>query len=510
VTSLGASRRVRLSAARWWRLPEIPRPRAELPALVLAVLASALTGALAAVTGGWKVPGALLALVGLASLGVLRPRFFLGMFVLLRPLVALVSSKQLIPGLASANANGLTGLLLLVVLLAMALTARSMFTPRATPAFAALLTASAIATAWAIVGLHGKAGGDPISELVRLMSLAAMYLLAANLFDTVARSRLLLKLFALSGVAPATIGVVEWASGSASYRAQLGVSRIGSTLGGGSNTLAAYLAATALIMIAGRTGLPRWLRWSTSALMVAALVGTYSREGWLIFMLGLIALGWRRQRMLVLGVLAVTGVLVFAVPSIHDRLLPAKTRVVSGHSETALTSFNWRLHDWSELWGKVTQSPLVGYGLGTELYVNPYLNAYEDYKVGWNSHNSGLTILIEGGVALLLFWIVLFTSMLRVLREMARCAWELAHAASLTSALWIAVIVAGLATEDTLDETTLVFIMLALTGSLEAARRSRRAERAELAERLRRPPETAQVRPVAGRPHAASRPGALT
>jgi hypothetical protein len=83
-----------------------------------------------------------------------------------------------------------------------------------------------------------------------------------------------------------------------------------------------------------------------------------------------------------------------------------------------------------------------------------------------------LQILIEGGVVLLIPWLALIGLLLRELRRLAKASWELAQFATVLLAIWITVLVAGLLTEDTLGTTAVMFIVLALTGSLQGAGRS--------------------------------------
>jgi O-antigen ligase len=445
--------------------------------LSLAVACSLAVGLALALTGGWKAPAALVALIFLTALGLLRPRLFLGLFLLLRPITALISTKQLVPGVASANADGLTAILLLVVLFGLLVQSKLNFRPRAAGAMGLMLGFSAVAAVYAYARVGSRVGGDPISEFVRLATLLAMYLLAANLFDTPRRTTLVLRLLSLSAIFPATFGVIQWATGAAPYRAELGISRISSTLGGGSNTLAAYLAACGLILISGRAKLPRWLTWGSLLLVLTALVGTYSREGWLIFLLGTLIIGWRRQRVASVAVIIAAVALTLVVPSVRNRVLPSSTSTINGSAAaSANSSFEWRLNDWNAILGKYVQSPLVGFGLGTETYVNPYIDPYIAGHRGWNSHNSLLTILIEGGVILLIPWLLVFGTMMRTCRRLARTLWELRDEAALALALWMAIIVASLVAEDALDETTLVFVVLAITGSIEGARRTRLRE----------------------------------
>jgi O-antigen ligase len=440
--------------------------------LGLATAASSMLGVGIAATGGWKVPAALLAGGALLMLGCVNPMLFLAVFVLGRPLVAAISGQQLVSGVSSANANGLTALLLIAVVVIM-LGTRTVHPPRGTGAFAWILLVSAMAAAFAFGTLGGRVKADPITEMVRLTSMLSIYVLAANTFATVKRTRLLFRLIALSAVVPAIFGVVQWIQGPP-FIPELGMARITSTLGGGPTTFAQYLAPCAVLLIyKDLTGLPRWIRFPSLALVLTALLGTYSREGWLMFLLGIVLLGWRHRRGVVLAVTAGVAVLIIAVPAVHDRVLPSTIKDPRATPAAgAYASLAWRLRNWGHLIDKYKESPVIGFGLGSEPYVNPYLDPYLPAGQGFPSHNSLLQILIQGGVVLLSPWLILFVVVLRSLVRMARAAWELRQFAATVLVLWVTVIVAGLITSDTLSTTTLMFIVLALTGSLQGAFRT--------------------------------------
>jgi O-antigen ligase len=460
------------------------------PALLqlgLAAAASVAVGLALGLTGGWKVPAALLAVTGLLMLGTVRPAAFLGLFVVLRPMVALISDKQLVHGVASANANGLTGVLLIAVLLVL-LATRRLYAPRGTTSFSCILLVSGVAAIYAYATLGGKVGNDPLSEFVRLISMLAIYVLAANLFGSARRAPVMFTLVALSALAPAIFGLVEWISG-APLREHLGLARISSTLGGNSNTMGAYLGTCAVILTAAPLRLPRWVRLPILTVVLITLVGTYSREGWLIFLLGMVVVGWRRKALF--GLVAVGAVAVaLAVPTVGDRVFPSASQPTRGHQAAgALTSLNWRLQNWNALIGKYAQSPIIGYGLGSVVHVNPYINQY-DPSEGWNSHNSLLEILVDGGVVLLIPWLILLATFLRGCARMARTAWELSSLARVALGLWVGVIAAALVAEDLLGTTTVMFVLLVITGTLDGAWR-------EAAARARgaraRPPAVGQL-----------------
>src|SRR5207253_1366001 len=161
--------------------------------------------------------------------------------------------------------------------------------------------------------------------------------LAANLFATVSRARLMFQLIALSAIVPAVVGLIQWIQGPP-YIAELGLRRISSTLGGGPNTIAAYLAPCALVLVAFPNLLPRWLRLPALAVILATLVGTYSREGWLIFLLGVVIIGWRSRRGAAIAALLGAAAITFTVPAVHNRVFPHKVAKNFGTSAPNATA----------------------------------------------------------------------------------------------------------------------------------------------------------------------------
>jgi O-antigen ligase len=446
--------------------------------LTLVGVASLGAGLTVASTGDIKVPLGLLALATLGVLGFVRPALFLALFLASRPLLDAFSDKQFVHGLASANPAGVLAVLMVSMTLVALTTSQSLFVPRGVSALALVIVLSAFGAVWAMVSLGGQIGTEPISELVRLTALLAVYLLAANLFGTLRRTRVLATTLALSGVPPAVIGLHQWLHG---VRPVPGftVGRIDSTFVG-PNPFGAYLATSALLLIAGTPGLPRRVRLPSLAVVLAALVGTYSREGWVMFLFGILLLGWRRHRLQVLTVAATVTLLVFTVPAVHERVLPSNSRTVlpSGVTQKAtFESFSWRLGNWAKLLGKYRESPIVGFGLRSTRYVNPRREGIIGAPgAGFEAHNLVVRALVEGGIVLLVAYVILFVVLVREARRMARARWPLQQLASVVLVLWVLVIVVGLSTDDPLSNTTMMFALLALAGSLEGARHAWRPQ----------------------------------
>jgi len=278
-------------------------------------------------------------------------------------------------------------------------------------------------------------------------------------------------------VVPAIWGLVQWIQGPA-YVPSLGVARISSTFGGGPNEFAAYMVVSAVLLISLPRALPRWVRLPALSVVLLALIGTYSREGWLMFLLAIVLIGWRRRRGLVVSVAVLAVAIVLVVPAVRSRVLPSSNhRTAAAQTAPTYASFTWRLDTWRILLDKYLQSPVIGYGLRSTVFINPRRSTDAGGPSdGFAAHNSLVQILIEGGVVLLIPYLLLIGTILRRCAAMGRDAWPLKHLGSLLLVLWVIVLVAGLTADDTLGETTLMYAMFALLGALEGARIGARSQ----------------------------------
>lgn len=434
----------------------------------VALVAAGVVGLSLAVTPDVRIAFGLLAFGGLAALGLVRPAMFLVLFLAARPVLDAWSDQRLIDGLPSANPAGLTALLVIGLLIVALAAAPGLPLPRATGPMALMLAVSAIAAGWAIYDLRGAISLEPAAEMVRLTALLAVYVLAANLFTSRERVERLFVVVGLSGVVPAILGLVQWAQGPA-VADGLDVGRIDSTFVG-PNPFGIYLALCLLVLIGvGAQRLPRIVLLPSVALMLVALVGTYSRAGWGMFLIGLVLLEWRRRRGLVVGMAVVVAAVVLLVPTVHDRVLPSKD---PGAERAPLESWEWRLDTWRVLVEKGAESPLIGYGLRSTEYINPrrmeVLSAPDE---GYSAHNIAVKAFVEGGIGLVLAYVVLFGALLGVAWRLARARWPLRRHGAVVLVLWTVGIIVGVSAADIMGQTSVVFALFALTGALEGARR---------------------------------------
>lgn len=442
-------------------------------AFTLAVLLSVGAGVLGA-KGGWLLVAAAIATPVLIAFGLLRPALFLAALLLLRPVLDQFSEDRLNVGFGAINISGVSAVLFLGVALGVLVTAPRITLPGATRVLAAVVAVSALSATWTFLNFGSQVGSLALAELVRLAALLGIYVLAANVAPSPDRVRRLFAIVVLSAMLPAVVAIYSVITGQVTIIPGFNVVRAVGTFSG-PNALGQFLALPALILISSppRT-LPRVWRLVALAIVLAAIVLTYSRTGYSILILSVVLVEYRRfpRRVLAVG-LVVVG-LVLVVPSLRERVLPTSstaTQSASGQASAGYSSFSWRLNNWQGLLGKWEQSPVFGFGLETTETVNPE-RASQPHTLtssGFNAHNTFVRALVEGSIVLLTLWVALSVALIRQTGRLTRDPWELALEARVVWAFWVAVIVAGLLSDDPFEATALMYALFALTGSVQGA-----------------------------------------
>ena len=232
-----------------------------------------------------------------------------------------------------------------------------------------------------------------------------------------------------------------------------------------------------MLIFAPLKGLAAWVRWPLLVGIIVALAATYSRMGWVLLVFGLVLLGWRERKGVVLAGIAVALIVVVTVPTIRERAVPftVPQEKLEQSSAAGYESFDWRMDNWRGLLDEWEKKPLLGYGLQATTYVNPRrrLGAADraEAQKGFDAHNMVVRILVEGGVVLLVCYIFFLAAILMTTRRLRRARWPLAEESRIIHTLWLLIILVAVATDDPMGHTTLMYVLLALTGALEGAYR---------------------------------------
>ncbi len=431
---------------------------------------------------GWEIPAAVLVLVGLAALGMERPALFLGVVLAVRPMLDAASEHHVNIGFGSTNIGGAIGLVVLVVSLGYMLTVASITLPATSRIFSAVAVFSGVGAFYAYENFGSSANTSAVTELVRLAAILAIFLLAANVSSTPASVRRLFFIIALSAVIPAVVAVFQFASGNASIETGLVIQRAFGTFSG-PNPLGEYCALSALILISAPADfMRRSLRFIALGIVLGALVITYSRAGYGMLLIGIVAIEYRRLSRRMLWVAIALAIVLIAVPSVRNRILPTGTTAatqepVARTGQTGLLSssgtygsLGWRLYNWSQLLGRWQQSPILGFGLQTTQRVNPLRTNLPDGvgTEGFEAHNMPVRALVEGGPIMLLLWLLLCASLISRSARLKNEPWELQSYARILWGIWVAVVITALTSDDPFSGTALMYSCFGLTGSLQA------------------------------------------
>lgn len=252
-----------------------------------------------------------------------------------------------------------------------------------------------------------------------VVALLIVYSLAAALFRSPQRMRLVIDAFAVSFVVPALFGFYQIVSGTGG-RALMGIGqRFPSTFvhpAAFGNYLVMMLSVF-LPQVLSQTGLRRLVAVIIVLASVPLLVGTYARAAWVGALIVLLTVSVRRSRAL-LVLVAVLGVMsLVLVPSIPARL----TDPLSG-------SLAWRVGLWRDTVDQwVAATAAEGSAVGTALARFTGL-APGDLRVltlrarerPWEAHNDYLRILAEYGLLGLSLYIALFVVLARLAFRVSR------------------------------------------------------------------------------------------
>ena len=141
----------------------------------------------------------------------------------------------------------------------------------------------------------------------------------------------------------------------------------------------------------------RWLLVAWIAVAGVALVGSYTRTGWLTLIVGLLVIGVVRYRILLILIPVTLAVVVLAVPSTVQRFNDLNQD--PAHEGHYGNTFSQRLSLWRTNLPKVNQSPVIGHGF-----------ASIGEQEGSLTHSDYVRTVVETGILGLLAFLALLAS----------------------------------------------------------------------------------------------------
>jgi O-antigen ligase len=342
-------------------------------------------------------------LIGLIALFVVRPvAGVVGVLVIFQSADLWADGRLVAVGGLKYNLS--TGITIMLVTVGGAYLGENWREVRRAPSIWPFIALTAVA---AVSLVHAPDFGLGVSEVVRLAQIGVLYCLVY----TICRTRLDVQvvLGALFISVLGVIGMAIWQTFSGG-RAGLGQFQFDRATGGFTGPdelgiiLGVLLCAAIPLLLGGRL---RWwgalLAWTCVA--GVALVGSYTRTGWITLIVGLIVIGIIRYRTLLLIVPLVMGALVLAVPSTVHRFNDLSQEQTAQDSGNTFVS---RVGLWRQNLPKLNQDPLIGHGWGS-IEVTAGRLTHSDYvrtavETGLLGFGAFVALLLSGFVGAVKAW----------------------------------------------------------------------------------------------------------
>ena len=298
-------------------------------------------------------------LAAMSGLFLLRPLAATVLVIVIHQSVDLWANGQL-ESIGGLQFNLTTGLTLLVVLVGGAYVAERWDTARRAPSVLAFLVFAAIAT---VSLVHAPALTQGIPEVLRIVRIGVVYTLVFVLVRSRRDIEMILMAQFASIVPVIAVAIYQTFTGSDYHASGLGQFQFDRATGGFDGPdelgiiLGVMLCAAIPLLFGGRV---RWwpalLVWM--AVAMTALVGSYTRTGWISLIAGLLVIGVVRYRSLLVIVPVTLAIVVVAVPSTVQRF----NDLTNGGESSAEygNTLGDRLSLWHENLPKVNRSPVIG------------------------------------------------------------------------------------------------------------------------------------------------------
>jgi putative inorganic carbon (HCO3(-)) transporter len=271
---------------------------------------------------------------------------------------------------------------------------------------------------------------DALSGLVKLTLYLLLFVLLAKVLRSPRLRSLLIMGYLLTALIVSVGGIRQWFFGAAALATWVdaestlaGTTRVYSYLGN-PNLLAAYLLPASMLSAAAMFAWKGWLPKALAVVMAlvnsACLVLTFSRGGWIGFVVAGFVLMillvywysvylprvWRPWAIpIVLGIsTAFVIVSVFSVPQLRDRFLS----IFAGREDS---SNNFRLNVWAAVQNMIRDRPILGIGPGNEAFNRVYPRYQRAGYTALSAYSVFLEIAVETGFIGLgcFIWLLLVT-----------------------------------------------------------------------------------------------------
>lgn len=336
----------------------------------------------------------------------IRPMLGVALIVVARPSMDLWADRHL-TSVGSVDLNPASLMALMFIPVGGAYIVERWSEARGAPAAKPYLLFAAIALAG--VSVAPSAGGA-VTEVLRLASVMVLYLTAYTVIRDRRGVARMVAAVVVSAAIPTAVALWQFAHGGSTV-----IGEIGRTTGtflhpDPFGIFLGFLAAFLVPLLLCRELQARWAIVIASPLVLIALVSSYTRNGWLGFVVGLAVVAAVRYRSLLLAGPLLLIVIAVAIPSTVERfsdLGAERTQFGPGNSLRA------RFDLWRENLPKATHNPVLGKGFKAIIEEGPKRA---------NVHSDVVRAVVETGFPGLAAFVWLLVSMWLACRRAFRRA----------------------------------------------------------------------------------------
>jgi len=317
-------------------------------------------------------------------------------------------------------------------------------------------------------------------EWSRLASVLVVLWLAFHVAAQGRSLRLVVGAVLVSGGLAVGLGALQWAAGDTITREGFtGISGPFSHPSQFAHYLVVLLGIGIVALLNMRPGPGHLAAAGVVAGAGAALYLTYSRTGWVAFVLVIVALGVFAYRRILLALALALPVVFLAAPTAVQTATARFSDLSPQSGSYNANSFSWRLGHWDRMLPYGWDDPITGTGFSTYHATTileygripqpraPWEPAPADLIIGINAHNDYLKAFVEMGIPGVVLWSAVFIGWVAALWPVRRIDRLRPYAVAMIS------ICAGLmlmsATDNVRDNTVVLVYAAGLTGAVLGA-----------------------------------------
>jgi O-antigen ligase len=271
----------------------------------------------------------------------------------------------------------------------------------------------------------GEDGLISIREWTRILSIFITFLIFYNLIENIEQGKRLIKYSMLALVVPLGVAVYQIITSTGIIEFHLNIVRIHSTFTH-PNSFALFLVFFILLNFWFYQSSRNKIFWLMLLFIeIICLIFTFSFSGYILLLVSIVPLILNKKKFRE-KIFILFNVFVFIFLASLTKEFRVRFELVERinlnktiKEGEVVESFTWRVVNWMNLLDLWEERPILGWGLSTIQFINPWRTLE---GIGYAAHNDFLKLIVETGLIGLIFYLLfVFNSALFIYREYNNC-----------------------------------------------------------------------------------------